>query len=184
MQHLSVARTCCCHEQPVVRDGASLPCCWRGAGAPAGATVRRAIVCDGATIGHDATVSDGSVVSFQCVVGPGHTVPKHARVTLCSLSDSASDVDAGSSGRMRSRSGLDDDSGDEDQRLYCPAPTVLAVRSDGSLVVPPSLMHAANVPVSAALCVVPRPCFAFANRAAPELRQSCSHLWQPWHAVV
>lgn len=95
----------------------------------AGARVRRAIVCNGATIGHDATVSEGCVLSYRCVVGPGHTVPEHARITLCSLHDSASDIDGGSSGRIRSRSGLEDDSGDEDQRLYSPAPGTLAVRS-------------------------------------------------------
>lgn len=94
----------------------------------AGAKVRRAIVCNGATVGHDATLSEGCILSYKCVVGPGHTVPEHTRITLCSLLDSASDVDGGSSGRIRSRSGLDDDSGDEDHRLYSPAPGTLAVR--------------------------------------------------------
>lgn len=101
-----------------------MQCCWSSAGAQ----VRRAIVCDGATVGTDAKVCEGSVVGFQCVVGAGHTVPKHARVTLCSLHDGTSDLEAGISGHVRSRSGLDDDSGDEDQPLYSPAPTILAVR--------------------------------------------------------
>ena len=46
--------------------------------------LRYALVCDSAVVGPSATVSAGAVISHNVVIGSGHTVAPHARVSLCS----------------------------------------------------------------------------------------------------
>ena len=42
-----------------------------------------ALVCEGATVRAGAVVGPGAIISYGVVVGPRHTVPPHARLSLC-----------------------------------------------------------------------------------------------------
>lgn len=57
-----------------------------------GAHLTSAMVCEGAVIMHDAVVQPGSVISFQAVIGAGHQVPAHTRISLCQSQNNQSSM--------------------------------------------------------------------------------------------
>jgi translation initiation factor eIF-2B subunit epsilon len=46
-------------------------------------TASHALLCEGVVVGAGATISPGVVLSYGVVVGPRHTVPAYAIVSLC-----------------------------------------------------------------------------------------------------
>jgi translation initiation factor eIF-2B subunit epsilon len=61
---------CCCSLQDGVVIGDNV-------------TASHALLCEGVVVGAGATISPGVVLSYGVVVGPRHTVPAYAIVSLC-----------------------------------------------------------------------------------------------------
>lgn len=87
--------------------------------------MHRAVICDGVKVGADAVISEGCVLSFNCVVSPGHRVPPHTRITLCTHLPEEGDSDHETEGPTGA---LDADSSDDAEQVYGPLPAVLQAR--------------------------------------------------------
>lgn len=69
-RYLLSCRCCCCCSQDGVVIGDNV-------------TASHALLCEGVVVGSGATISPGVVLSYGVVVGPRHTVPAYAIVSLC-----------------------------------------------------------------------------------------------------
>jgi NDP-sugar pyrophosphorylase family protein len=96
----------------------------RNVGGHAGAVVRDALLCDGVKVGEGCQVTRGAVLGPGCVISSGHTTPPHARSTLCTRAEVASQAEADAvipKGRVM---GIDDS---ENDHLLGPTEAILQV---------------------------------------------------------
>lgn len=100
-----------------------------------GATLCDAFVCDGAVIGRNARLLTGCLVSYRCVIGEGHSVPAHMRITLCTpdSDDMSEDSSVKAEAQLRHTTSLLQESEDEGaEEHYGPSAAVLQAAQDAA----------------------------------------------------